>query len=282
MPQHLTPIWVKELGYEYEQIHELWLHRIANLTLTAYNSKYSNSSFSEKKSMKNGFDDSGIRMNTYIAKNENWTLTELEKRNEYLMRRALEIWASPITGFQPAEKQLDFYTLEDDEKLSGRSIARFNYKNTEQPVTSWVEMYQKMLQILYAEDKTIITKLATSSDDNIALHFSLNSGDFINSVEIGDGIFVLTNTSTQSKLSILNKIFKIYGVEPTDIVFYLREDNDSLEDEAGTRFELRRRYWTFALEHINEAHGDACFSNTNPSKENWISGFFGISGFNLN
>ena len=30
MPQHLTPAWVKELGEEYESIHEIWLHRLAN------------------------------------------------------------------------------------------------------------------------------------------------------------------------------------------------------------------------------------------------------------
>lgn len=29
MPQHLTPTWIKELGEDYEQIHEQWLHRIA-------------------------------------------------------------------------------------------------------------------------------------------------------------------------------------------------------------------------------------------------------------
>lgn len=47
MPQHLTPVWQKELGDDYEQIREQWLHRMANLTLTAYNSKYSKSSFAE-------------------------------------------------------------------------------------------------------------------------------------------------------------------------------------------------------------------------------------------
>lgn len=282
MPQHLTPTWIKELGEDYEQIHEQWLHRIANLTLTAYNSKYSNNSFVEKKTMQNGFDDSGIRMNTYIAKKENWTLKELEERNEHLMGRALTIWARPTTAFQPEEKQLDSYTLEDDEMLSGRLIARFSYKNTEQPVTSWVEMYQKVLQILYAEDKTIITKLAVSSEDNIALHFSMNSTEFTKSVEIGDGIFVWTNTNTQSKLSVLNRIFKLYGADPSDLVFYLRDENENAEDEAGTRYELRRRFWTYALKHIHEAHGDASFSNVHPSKENWISGFFGVSSFSLN
>ena len=85
MSQHLTPAWQKELGDNYEQIYELWLHRIANLTLTAYNSKYSNSSFTEKKTMQNGFNDSGIRMNTWIARKNKWTLAELEERSEYLM-----------------------------------------------------------------------------------------------------------------------------------------------------------------------------------------------------
>lgn len=86
MPQHLTPAWIKVLGEDYEEIHEMWLHRIANLTLTAYNSKYSNSTFEEKKSMKNGFEDSGIRMNTYIVKKDRWTLSELEERNHKTCR----------------------------------------------------------------------------------------------------------------------------------------------------------------------------------------------------
>ena len=282
MPQHLTPVWQKELGDDYEQIHELWLHRMANLTLTAYNSKYSNSSFTEKKTMQNGFDDSGIRMNTWIAKKDKWTLKEIEERNEHLMGRALMIWVRPTTAFKPVEKQLDSCTLEEDEMLSGRLIAHFSYKNTEQPVTSWVEMYQKVLKILYAEDKTIITKLAVSSEDNIALHFSMNPTQFTKNVEIGDGIFVWTNTNTQSKLSVLKRIFKLYGADPSDLVFYLRDENGNAEDEAGTRNELRRRYWAFALEHIHEMHGDASFSNVHPSKENWISGFFGVSGFSLN
>ena len=165
---------------------------------------------------------------------------------------------------------------------SGRLIARFSYKNTEQPVTSWVEMFQKVLQILYAEDKNVITKLAVSKDDNIALHFSMNNADFTKSAEIGDGIYVWTNTSTQSKLSVLSRVFKLYDADPTDLVFYLRDENEGVEDEVGTRYELRRKYWTYALEYIKQVHADGgSFNNVNPSKENWISGFFGVSGFSL-
>lgn len=282
MPQHLTPAWIKVLGEDYEEIHELWLHRIANLTLTAYNSKYSNSTFEEKKSMKNGFEDSGIRMNTYIAKKDRWTLSELEERNQYLMGRALEIWAAPTTTFKPAVKQMDSYTLDDDTSLSGRLIARFSYKNTEQPVSSWVEMFQKVLQILYAEDKSVITKLAASTEDGLALNFTMNEADFKKTVEIGDGIYVWTNTSTQTKLSVLNKVFKLYDADPSDLVFYLRDENESAEEESGTRYELRRKYWAYALDFIKEINAEnASFANVNPSKENWISGFIGISGFKI-
>ncbi len=283
MPQHLTPIWQKELGEDFEQIHEVWLHRIANLTLTAYNSKYSNNPFAEKKTMKNGFDDSGIRMNTWISKKSNWTLSELEERSAFLTTRALEIWGFPTTVYKPEEKQMDSFTLDDESSLmSGRYIVRFSYKNTEQPVSSWVEMYQKVLQILYAEDKAIITRLAASSEDGVALHFSLTGKDFSKSVEIGDGIHVWTNTNTWSKLSILNKLFALYDIDPTELVFYLRDENETNEDEKGTRYELRRKYWAYALDFIHEAHKEeGSFGNVNPSKENWISGFIGVQGFSI-
>lgn len=49
---------------------------------------------------------------------------------------------------------------------------------------------------------------------------------FVKSVEIGDGIYVLTSTNTQSKLSVLRRVFKMYDADPMDMVFYLRDEND--------------------------------------------------------
>lgn len=280
MPQHLTPAWIKELGDSYEEIHDTWLHRIANLTLTAYNSKYSNSTFVEKKTMKNGFEDSGIRLNTYVSKKDKWTLAELRDRNDYLLKRALDIWAFPSTNYKPQEKQLDSYTLDDEASfLSGRQIAKFVYKGIEQPVVSWVEMYTKVLRALYLEDKTIITKIALSTDDDLSIHFSTNKRILKKCDEIGDNVYVQTNTNTQSKLSVLNRLYKLYGMDPTDLVFYLRDSNDK-EAEKGTRFEIRRRYWGYALKFIKEENFDnKSFDNVNTSKENWINGTFGIGGF---
>lgn len=51
---------------------------------------------------------------------------------------------------------------------------------------------------------------------------------------------------------------------------------------SESRFEIRKRYWTYALDKIHEAHGNpGSFCNVNPSRDNWINGFFGIGGFFL-
>lgn len=285
MPQHLTPSWASSLGEDYEEIHEIWLHRLANLTLTAYNSKYSNSDFTDKRDMEHGFEKSGLRMNTWIARQEKWTLTELEERNDILMDYALKIWTLPTTNYAPPEKQLETYTLDDDVNLNGREIAKFSFWETEQPVSSWIDMFSGILKILHNLDKSVLTQLAydDGTDSDLGNYVSTDSSKLINSVQIDEGIYVEKHTSTQMKLSLLRRFFKAYHVDPDDLVFYLRDaDDPTHENEIGTRYELRRKYWAFALEHIHEAHKDGgTFHNVHPAKDNWISGFVGINGVHI-
>lgn len=286
MPQHLTPVWVKELGDDYLQIHSTWLHRMANLTLTAYNSKYSNSPFSEKKTMKNGYLQSGIRMNQRIAQKDKWGLAELEERSQYLIRQALEIWAAPVTSFQPAQKQLDSCTLDDEISLSGRLIARFSYKNTEQPVTSWIDMFERVVKMLHTEDPTVLSKLAYADAESVdlAVYVSTSKDALRGYSEVEDGLYIEKNTSTWLKVSILRRLFKLYNVDPSDLVFYLRDENEAADStmDANEKQAIRKRYWAYALDAIHAAHADnGSFSNVGPSSQSWISGYFGISGFSI-
>ena len=47
MPQNenLLTAWREALGSEWQQVQERWLHTLGNLTLTGYNSEYSDRSF---------------------------------------------------------------------------------------------------------------------------------------------------------------------------------------------------------------------------------------------
>ena len=229
MPQHLTPVWVEELGENYEEIHETWLHRMSNLTLTGYNSKYSNSVFSDKRDMQNGFLDSHLYLNKWVGQQNHWGLAELEARNQMLMQRALMIWPLPATDFKPAEKKMDSYSLDDDVDLSGRNIIRFSYKNTEQPVTSWIDMMERVLKILHAEDKSVLSHLAYSKGEanDLDAYVSYKMQDLREALEIDTNIYVERNTSTTTKISILRKLFKAYGAHEEDLIFYLKNANDN-------------------------------------------------------
>ena len=94
MPQETASVreWKEMLGEKWKEIHETWLHRLGNLTLTAYNSQYSNRPFHEKKTMPGGFDRSAVRLNEYVRQQTRWTEMQMETRGRQLIERALEIW----------------------------------------------------------------------------------------------------------------------------------------------------------------------------------------------
>ena len=283
MPRTLTPQWRSALGDNCDEIYETWIHRLANLTLTAYNSSYSNNTFIEKRDAENGFKNSGIRMNQWIAQKDKWTLEELKERDKYLVSKALGIWSFPTTDFKPEEKQLDSVSLDDDIDFTGSQIAKFAFRNSEQPVESWTEMYLKVLRILHSEDSSVLNGLAYSSDPNVelALHVSNKAEDFNSKVEVVPGIYVWTGTATQYKINTLRRFFAAYGVDPAELVFFLNDSNDNGSEVEARRHIYRRKYWTYALPIIQEKMNYKSFMNVTPTTSSWIAGSFGISGFSI-
>ena len=85
MPQTLSEKWKDALGEEWERIHQQYLHTMANLTLTGYNSQYSNLAFLEKRDMEKGFNDSAFRLNNYVKSCDQWTEVEMKQRQHDLL-----------------------------------------------------------------------------------------------------------------------------------------------------------------------------------------------------
>ena len=283
MPQHLTPAWVGALGDDYESIHANWLHRLANLTLTAYNSRYSNSPFTDKRDMNHGFKDSGLRVNQWIGQKEQWGISELEERDRLLRNKILNIWPYPTSSYCPPEKQMDSVALDEDFVFTGRTLSKYSFKGTEQPVTSWTDMYQQVIIMLHSENKAVLTKLAVSQDPSVdlSLHFSLSSTTFNSCRRIDTNLYVWTGTDTQYKLNILRKIFALFGIAESELVFYLK-DEENTEPTSGSRYEIRKKYWEYALPHIKASFGEkGPFHNVNPVTNNWIAGFIGIAGVHI-
>ena len=94
MPQNenLSKKWRDMLGPDWKDVQGTWLHRLGNLTLTGYNSTYSDRPFIEKKEISGGFEESSVRLNKYIREQDEWTASQIEKRGEQLAKRATAIW----------------------------------------------------------------------------------------------------------------------------------------------------------------------------------------------
>lgn len=226
MPQHLTPAWTESLGKNAFSIHETWQHRLANLTLTGYNPKLSNNTFVEKRDAKEGgFKVSGLKMNQKIATKEKWGLEELEERNEEMLDLAMKIWPYPETSFSPNEKEFDTCSLDDENAdVTGRNIAKYSYLSTEQPVTSWINMFEHIIKALHQTDKSVLISVAYNKKDNqyLATYVSNNGSDLRSPLKIDKNLYIEKNTSTVAKMSILRKVFTLYNADPMDLVFYLK------------------------------------------------------------
>ena len=125
MPQNenLSESWQNELGENWKEIQEKYLHTIGNLTFTKYNSEMSDRPFKQKLEMMGGFKQSGLRLNMYVIKDEKWNEERIKERAQLLAKDAKEIWDYP----KITDEKLAFY--KKSKGNNDRDIANFeDYK----------------------------------------------------------------------------------------------------------------------------------------------------------
>lgn len=119
LPQtpNLSSQWKNSLGSDWERVQETWLHTLGNLTLTGYNSEYSDRPFRDKREMAGGFKESPLRLNQGLRAIETWNEEAIILRGETLAHEALRIWAAPSRDGNP------FFNTTSTANLSSYSIA---------------------------------------------------------------------------------------------------------------------------------------------------------------
>lgn len=99
--ENLSAAWKAELGPEWKRVQETWLHTIGNLTLTGYNSSYSDKPFPDKRDMEDkGFRMSALKLNAGLGQLESWNEEAIQKRAGRLADLALKVWTSPKLSAQ--------------------------------------------------------------------------------------------------------------------------------------------------------------------------------------
>ena len=219
MPQTLTPQWKEELGEDWQQIYDTYLHTFANLTLTGFNTSYSNHSFQEKKdgyidrkgNKINGFKNSAFCLSNYLKQCSKWTIDEIKARQQILLENFLHLWPMIETDYVPLEKEYELVSFDDDEyELSWRQIIGYRYRDERHAVSNWVEMLVQVCKLMYNESPSTMTYVASK---NYWIHDSEAKGRS----KVAEHCYVHTSCSTNTKRSILNYLFKECGI-PTSVL----------------------------------------------------------------
>lgn len=118
-PEKVTAVWKQELGSDWQRVWETWRHTLGNLTLTGYNSEYSNKKFSDKRDMEGGFKFSPLKLNEGLGQVAQWNEQEIIERAEKQAEKACNVWplveldVGILEAYQSQEKHTGSeYTLE--------------------------------------------------------------------------------------------------------------------------------------------------------------------------
>ena len=136
MPQNenLSAAWREALGPEWKQVHERWLHTLGNLTLTGYNSEYSDRPFCEKRDMQGGFKESPLRLNERLGALDTWNEDTIQERAEQLAAKAVHVWTPPalpaevLAALRAKTQSAAGYTLDDHPHLAPNSPMRLVFE----------------------------------------------------------------------------------------------------------------------------------------------------------
>lgn len=213
MPQNLNKEWQDALGENYSEIHNKWLHTLPNLTLTAYNSKYSNHVFMDKLTTENGFSASNLRLNKFISTCDTWTEKELLERQHILATEAKKLWLYPNTTYISPKQNVSSYTLDDDFDFTGITLYSYEFLGKEKIFSTWKNMLRDVVSSLIGLYPAEMQRLALESGNYISKTKISNAYD-----ELGD-YFIYANCNTTAKIQGLKSFFKQCEIPFEDLTF---------------------------------------------------------------
>ncbi|MBP3504881.1 MAG: DUF262 domain-containing protein [Lachnospiraceae bacterium] len=228
MPQTLTDEWKEVLGDSWELVHTKYIDTPGNLTLSAYNSDYSNLSFQKKKNMpEKGFIHSKLQLNAYLKKLDKWDEEEIVKRAEALFERALQIWSIPSTDYSPVNKEDIIYWDDEDFDFTNKRIVKMVLFGDAIMTTDVTDAYKKINMAVYKFDPSEYMKVVVTTTDKESIRSPF---------EIAPGIYITTNLSSQVKIANIQKLFESFEFESKDLQFEVRDIPKALKfdinDEA--------------------------------------------------
>lgn len=231
MPQQLTKEWINELGgpENAQRIQEQWGNTIANLTLTAYNSDFSNSSFEKKLKLKNskgeviGFSNSPLPINNYVKTQITWGEKQLTERLAIVQKRSVnEFWKYPTVKYKPDGDKTEDLTLENaNSDFTDKGFLYGTINGETIPVKakeSWKHVFIAIMETLDAEYHSTLKHIA--ADESITA-LQDESTKTRTSRALFGGFYVRLNVSAATLIGYLQDILPALDISLDSVTFHV-------------------------------------------------------------
>lgn len=247
MPQTLTKEWKKYLGKDWDKIQSRYLHTIGNLTITEYNSEYSNLLFEKKRDLpEKGFASSKIHINRDISTCEKWDEAAINTHASKMLSRAKNIWKLPKTTIS-IKDEFEVLTLEDDIDFREFIMCSFKLLGEEIDANNFIEMFRKLCSNLYAIDPVKYANYKSTFQDK-------SPSGYKKYFEINTNLYISLDGDDAERLTYLRNICLHLGFELDDIEFKLkRKEKFDILKEATYQYakagEFARESFKYLFDH---------------------------------
>ena len=241
MPQNknLSTAWQVMLGENnWQSIQEKYLHTLGNLTLTGYNSEYSDKPFDVKKREMEKAETKAVVLYSDIKTCDKWNEESIVARAERLANIVLELFSiePPTEKISFADPRYKEYTCANPDDATYKTPNYYVLKGERINVSNFAEMLRSVVSRLYEDDSEIIKELARNNErivswsQNIMFSYDAEqvSGDY--KIE-GTDIYESTGFSASHIMYIIRALLERYDLDESDFLYSAKSSNPSIKKE---------------------------------------------------
>ena len=211
MPQTLSDEWKHQLGKNFELIWSKYLNTPGNLTLTAYNSNYSNSSFRKKKEMpEKGLLFSKLYLNEYLKTCNDWGESQIRKRASILYEKAERIWWIPENTTNTMHETQEWINWNEDVDITGKQVVQVEIMGTLIKTKDMSDAYKKIHMTLFDFEPSAYYDTEFS-------WFGKTQRGMRNPFQLNDEAYIETNLNNNNKLKSIQKIADSMQLDFNDV-----------------------------------------------------------------
>jgi len=147
MPSSLSPWWQDHLGHEWESVHQDFLHRLGNLTLTMENPSILNADFDTKKAW---YSLDNHLLNISMKNIRQWRKFQIDQRSGVLAAFCRKIWPYVISeSFCSKSEDATPRGLRSGEIQKSAKPALVEILGEIYPVKYWYQVLEVTIRVIY-------------------------------------------------------------------------------------------------------------------------------------